>query len=135
MGLFGGSSQSTLTNSNNIDFNPIINIGDSNSNAFDKQTDLAQTTAPKLDDSFGLSASVGVGVGGTGSGGTASLQKSTNDDVQPAQTYPVTQNSSGLSGFSLPSLNTQTASFGSILPIALIGGLALFLIAKNSKGF
>jgi hypothetical protein len=89
VGLFGGSSQSTSSSSNVLDFAPIFNIGDGIESTQRKELAQTTSTSPKLDDSFGLSASVGVGVGGDGSGGTASLQRSQVEDTQPLTTKSV----------------------------------------------
>ena len=117
MGLFGGSSLSTSSSSNILDFNPIFNIGDGNETALDKTLDQTATTSPRLDDSFGLSASVGVGVGGTGSGGTAQTSRQQQEDYQPITTKSATE-SNGVSGVNL-----------TYLFVALIGGGALVYYA------
>lgn len=95
MGMFGGSAQSSQGNQQNLDFSPIFNIGDSNSNETRKTADQAQTISPKVDDSFSAAASVGVGVaGGSGSGGPATLsQQKTYDDIQPAEVIDKAQSS------------------------------------------
>lgn len=112
MGLFGGSSQSTATSSNILDFNPVFNIGDGNTSAQDKTLDATQTVTPKLDDSTGISGSVGLGFGGSGSGGTAQTSR-TNEDVQPLNTAPATSNL--LSG-----INTSYLIYGAVGLVGLV---------------
>jgi len=119
MGLFGGSSQSTSSSSNILDFNPVFNIGDANSTALDKTLDQTATTSPRLDDSFGLSASVGVGVGGTGSGGTAQTSRQQQEDYQPITTKSASE-TNGVNGTNLIYIIT-----------ALIGGGALVYYATK----
>lgn len=118
MGLFGGSSQSTSSSSNVLDFNPVFNIGDSNSASQEKSLDTAQTISPQLDDSTGVSASVGVGVGGQGSGGLATLEKG-GQSQQPIQTA-----------------TKSTGTMDNINPTYLVAGagvLALVLFMKKKK--
>lgn len=88
MGFLGGSSQSTSTALNTLDFSPVFNLGDGNSSAMDKTFDNNQTTSPRLDDSTGISASTGVGFGGSGSGGTAQTSRQQLEDKQPTQVKP-----------------------------------------------
>ena len=117
MGLFGGSSQSTSSSSNVLDFNPVFNIGDNNSAAQEKSLDTAQTISPQLDDSTGVSASVGV-LGG--SGGLASLSDGDMTAQQPMQTATAS--------------NANTLS--SINPLYLISGIGLIgliLVMKKTK--
>lgn len=93
MGFFGGSSQSMASNNNVVDFNPVINVGDGNTSKQDKTLDNTQTVSPKLDDGF--TASVGLGFGGSGSGGTVATSKDNGTtDVQPTGTSSL---SNGLS--------------------------------------
>lgn len=71
MGLLGGSSMSTSSVVNSLDFSPVFNMGDGNTSKMDKTVDQTATVRPRLDE--GITASVGVGVGGgSGSGGTVS---------------------------------------------------------------
>jgi len=120
MGLFGGSSQSTSSSSNILDFNPVFNIGDGNTSKQDKELTSTQSTSPELDDSFGLSASVGVGVGGQGSGGMASLQRSENEDNQPLTTATAT--------------TTTTAQNNMFLyGVLALGGFGLFYFLNKKK--
>lgn len=104
MGLFGGSSQSTSTSSNILDFNPVINIGENNSSALDKALEQTATVSPKLDDSIGVSAVVPV-MSTTGAN-SAELTRQQTEDLQPIETATAT-------GTGLSSVN----------PIYLIGGL------------
>lgn len=109
MGLFGGSSQSTSSSSNVMDFNPVINIGENNSSSLDKQLDQTSTLSPsQKDDGWSLSAAASAGVAlapySSASGGTAQLEQT--EDLQPIETTTAT-------GTGLSSVN----------PIYLIGGL------------
>lgn len=120
MGLFGGSSQSTSSSSNILDFNPVFNIGDGNTSKQDKELSATQSTSPELDDSFGLSASVGVGVGGTGSGGTAQLSRSQEEDNQPLTTKTATTTSAQ---------DNTMFLYGAIA----LGGFGLFYLMSKKK--
>ncbi|AXX87156.1 hypothetical protein AMRN_1420 [Malaciobacter marinus] len=82
MGLFGGSSQSTSSVVSSIDFSPIIQFGEDQTSTQDKVNRQDATTSPKLDDSLGLSASVGV-AGGTG--GPAQTSRYQEEDAQPKE--------------------------------------------------
>ncbi|NOQ31868.1 MAG: LPXTG cell wall anchor domain-containing protein [Helicobacteraceae bacterium] len=73
MGLFGDTNtQITTSNSFNLDFEPIFQIGDGNSTANEKVIDQTSTLSPKQDNSFGAAASVGVA---GGSGGPATFSR------------------------------------------------------------
>lgn len=120
MGLFGGSSQSTSSSSNVLDFAPIFNIGDGIESSQEKKLDQTTSTSPRLDDSFGLSASVGVGVGGQGSGGLASTSRSQTEDHQPLNTKTVTEGG-------------QMQKYTPLLALGGVGMLAFYLINKKGK--
>lgn len=131
MGLFGGSSQSTSSSSNVLDFNPVFNIGDSNSASQEKSLDTAQTISPQQKDEASLSwdflnpkvsASAGVAMapGSSAMGGTSSLSDESGQAQQPMQTATAS--------------NANTLS--SINPIYLIGGIGLIgliLVMKKTK--
>lgn len=114
----GGSSQSTSSVTSNIDFSPILNFGDGNEARFDKAMEQVSSVSPKLDDSFGMAASVGV-LGG--SGGPAQMRK--QDDSQPTEI----RTSGGKS--SLPVRDYAPYLIGGL---AIIGGV--YLLKSNKKG-
>lgn len=121
MGIFGGASQSTSSSSNILDFAPIFNIGDGITSSQRKTLDQTTSTSPKLDDSFGLAASVGVGVGGDGTAGPASFSRMQQEDTQPLKIKNVASNN---------------ADFEKYIPYALaVGGasVAYYLYKKNKK--
>lgn len=112
MGFFGGSSQSTASNNNVVDFNPVINVGDGNTSRQDKTLENTATVSPKLDDSTALSASVGLGFGGSGSGGTATTAtQGATADVQPT----------GLTNGTNNSATTYLLIGGAILVVMMLG--------------
>lgn len=93
MGFFGGSSQSTASNNNIVDFNPVINVGEGNTTKLDKALENTQSVSPKVDE--GITASVGLGFGGSGSGGQIATSKDNGTtDMQPTLTSGL---SSGIS--------------------------------------
>lgn len=111
MGLFGGSSQSTSSSSNILDFAPTFNIGDGITSTLDKQLDQTTSTSPRLDDSFGLSAAVGVALGdGDATGGTASTSRSQQEDNQP---------------LTVDNISGEKMELGKYLPYVLVGGAGL----------
>ena len=115
--LSGGSSQSTSSLVSSIDFSPVIQFGSDQDSTQDKVNKQTATVSPELDDSLGLSASVGV-LGG--SGGMASTTRV--QDEQPTGTAS-TGEYSGFSGLS------------SINPVYLgLGVAGVALIAYFSKG-
>lgn len=115
MGLFGGSSQSTSSSSNILDFAPVFNIGEDITSSTDKTLEQTSSVAPKLDDSIGVSASVGVA---GGSGGTATLQRSQNEDAQPTV---------------VKSANSSDNKMSELLPFLLIGGAVVVVVGLMNK--
>lgn len=124
MPLFGGgSAQSTNSIVSNLDFMPTFNIGDNNTVDTRKSQDQSATATPKLDESFGAAASVGVA---GGSGGPATFTRT--------QEEPLTLDSQKSDNSNLFNEGMDTK------PLYILGGLGVGFMAfiyyfneKNKK--
>lgn len=75
MGFFGGGSSSTSSVISSIDFSPVIQFGEDQNSTQDKINRQDATVSPSLDDSTGLSASVGIAGGSGGPASTTRMQE------------------------------------------------------------
>ena len=134
MGFLGADAQGgQVSFQNSLDFMPIFNIGDSNSNDTQKTSEQATEQSAKLDSSFGVSASVGVGVGGgSGSGGEVTSTKG-DDSSSPQPTTAYNAPQSSFNPFSSNNGNSSldTSSMLTYGAIALVGIGGVFYLKKK----
>lgn len=112
MGIFGGSSQSSAQVTNSINFNPSIQVGDANTATPTSKTEQTALQSPTLKDD--LAASVGLGFGGSGSGGPVSKG---SDEAQPKLIKPLKEQK----------VNIPTWA------IAGIAGLGMMMVSKDKR--
>lgn len=75
----GSDNQNTASVTNSVFFNPTITVGDKNDTDQKQATDLTSAVTPKQDNSY--TGSLGLGIGGSGSGGP--VQRSGDIDDAP----------------------------------------------------
>jgi len=126
MSLFGGSSQSSNSIQNSIDFSPIFNIGDGNKTDTRKVAEQSATVSPKIDDSMTASASVGVA---GGSGGTATTSRYQNEPI----VAPTNTSNEELKKELFTSGNIKTADLLKYGTYIVLGGGVLYLIKESKK--
>ncbi len=112
--MFGsGNSQTSTSLISSIDFSPVINFGQDNKGEVDKTNDQTSSLTPKQDNS--TTASVGVGLGGSGSGGSVQRVQDENS-INP-----------------LKGLNARDKNKIFYLLGGAIGLTGVYLIVKSTK--